>query len=189
MEKLKKILFVSDVHSPYEDKRAWKLLLKVGRYLKVWAIVVVGDFADFYSVSSHSKNPSRLLSLKKELEEVGDRLNELGELGAKEKYFLAGNHEDRLRRYLEDQAPELYGYFDLESIFGLKTRGWKYTPYKDFLKLGKLYVTHDTGKCGKYTHYQASEMDFQANTVIGHTHRMGYCVTGNAKGKHHEGNL
>jgi predicted phosphodiesterase len=57
--KLEKILLISDVHVPYHDKKAFNLVLEVGKKLKVDQVVIGGDFIDNYSVSSHDKNPNR----------------------------------------------------------------------------------------------------------------------------------
>ena len=49
-----------------------------------------------------------------------------------------------------------------------------------------IIITHDCGKAGKYAHYDA-QAAFEGNAIIGHTHRLGYAVVGNADGKPHVG--
>ena len=100
MSRLEKVLIIPDVHCPYEDKKAWALMMKAMRDWSPHHIVVMGDFIDCYSVSSHSKDPNRVLQLKDEVEASIKLLQELQDLGAKNNVFLAGNHEDRLERYL-----------------------------------------------------------------------------------------
>lgn len=184
---LKKWLLVPDTHRPYHDKRAVELVLKVGESLKVDGIALLGDYGDFYAVSSHDKNPNRARNLEFEIEDICQGLDEFDALGAKEKIFIAGNHEDRLERFLMTKAPELFNVVKIPELLGLAERGWDYVPYKDHTTIGKLYLTHDTGKAGKFAHYSALEADFQSNVIIGHTHRLGYAVVGNAKGKPHVG--
>lgn len=181
---LKKILIVPDCHVPFEDKKAFKLMLKVGKALKPDIIITLGDFADFYSVSSHSKDANRVHLLEEEVAAVNTRLNDLDKLGAKRKIFIEGNHCDRLSRYLSDKAPALFNTVRTKNLFELPRRGWEFVPYKNHIKVGKVHFTHDTGKAGKYAHYQSMD-DFQSSVVIGHTHRLGYTVIGNAKGKPH----
>lgn len=89
---LEPVLIVPDTHRPYHDKRAWALFLKVGRALKPKHLYIIGDFADMYTVSSHSKDPKRALQLDAELADVMVGLNELDALGATHKTFIAGNH-------------------------------------------------------------------------------------------------
>ena len=184
--KLEKILFIPDCHIPYEDKRAYELMLKVARDLKPDHLIILGDFADFYGVSSHSKDPNRMLKFDKEVEATKRRLEELKKLKAKNMVFVAGNHENRLERYLMDKAPELYNMVTIPELFKLKEFGFKYVPYKNDYKLGKLYVTHDCGNAGRFAHNKALDT-YQHNIIIGHTHRLGYSVEGNADGERHLG--
>lgn len=90
--KLEPILICPDTHVPFHDERAWNLFLKVGKTLKPKHLVVIGDLADFYSVSSHSKSPDRTSNLEWEVGEVNAALDQLDGLGATKKYFIAGNH-------------------------------------------------------------------------------------------------
>ena len=182
--KLEKILIVPDAHHPYVDKDAWALMLKAAKQFKPQHIVIMGDFADCYTVSSHSKKPDRALKLKEEIEATKLALDEIKNLGAKNNVFIAGNHEDRLIRYLQDRAPELFDFISIPQILELKEKGFKYVPYKQSYKLGKMNFTHDTGVAGRYAHYKALET-FQHNVIIGHTHRIGYAVEGNANGERH----
>lgn len=183
---MKKILFVPDTHVPYEDKSAWALLLKAGREFKPDIVVILGDFADFYAVSDHDKNPNRTRLLDVEIAEVNMRLTDLDRLNASQRFYVKGNHEDRLERYLMRRAPELFNMVRIRELFKLDERGWRCVEYKDHLTLGKLNITHDTGSAGKDAHMKSLN-DFQDNVIIGHTHRIGYTIVGNAKGKPHVG--
>lgn len=182
MPRLKRLLLVPDSHIPYHDRRAWKLMLKVGKAFKPDIIVTIGDLADFYSVSSHSKDPNRIDSLAEEVEAVNDALDELDSLGATDKRFVAGNHCDRLTRYLQDKAPELFGVVGIPSLFRLNERGWSYTPYKSHTKLGKIHFTHDVQSAGRNSTFKALDT-YQHSVVTGHAHRLQYVVEGNAVGE------
>lgn len=181
--RLKPILIVPDTHRPYHDKKAWKLMLMVAAFIKPSILVVLGDFADFFSVSDHSKDPNRAMQLDKEIADVHKGLDELGALGATEKHFIAGNHEDRLQRYLQDRAPELFNLVSIPELLKLKKRGWTYTPYKSDLRVGKVHFTHDVGHAGRNSVFQCMDT-FQHSNVTGHTHRLAYIVEGNALGEH-----
>jgi len=184
MSKLEKILFIPDCHHPYVDLNAWNLMLKAAKQFKPHHTVIMGDFADFYGVSSHSKSPDRSLKLKEEVESTKTALDQIKSLGAKNNVFIAGNHEDRLLRYLQDRAPELFDFISIPKILELKEKGFKYVPYKQAYKIGKLNITHDAGNCGRVAHQKALDT-FQHNVLIGHTHRIGYMVEGNANGDRH----
>jgi hypothetical protein len=144
----------------------------------------MGDTADCYAVSSHSKDPDRALRLEVEIMVVNEEiLDPLDSIGARKKIFLGGNHEDRLRRYLADKAPEFDGLVDIPSLLHLDTRGWQYVPYKQDTRIGKLHITHDVGSAGRYNVFKCLDT-YQGNIVTGHTHRLSYIVEGNAKGEH-----
>jgi hypothetical protein len=183
---VQKYLIIPDTHRPYHDKKAWALMLQAGRILKPHGIISLGDLADNYSVSSHDKNPNRTRHLEVEVADVNQGFDDLDSLGAKEKVFIAGNHEDRLERYLMVKAPELFNIVKIQELFKLKERGWTYVPYKQHYKLAHVYFTHDTGRSGRYTAYQ-SQQDVGTNTVVGHAHRLSWFVEGTAEGKPHLG--
>lgn len=165
------IIIIPDVHVPYHDERAWEALLDVINGLEPSGVVIIGDFADFYAVSSHDRDPSRRQRLEEEVTEVNKALDELEEVHDGDVCFIEGNHEDRLRRYLWKKAPELFGTVDVRRLFRLKERGWKHRPYRQGLKVGKVTYKHDYGgKAGKYAAKQCLEA-YGGNLVIGHTHR------------------
>lgn len=179
---LESFAIVPDTHRPYHDRTAWRLFLKALRAFRPHHLVCIGDFADFYAVSSHSKDPRRTLRLEEELADVNRGLDELDALGATRKYFCAGNHSDRLTRYLRDRAPELYGLVGVPEVFRLKARGWAYTPYKDHVKIGKVHFTHDVGSSGRTATFKALDT-YQHSVVTGHSHRLQFIVEGNALGE------
>ena len=183
MARLEPMLFVPDTHRPFHDKRAWRLMLKAAKALKPEILVCLGDLADFYAISSHSKNPSRATSFDQEIDDVNVGLDELDALGAKRKEFIAGNHEFRLERYLADRAPELNGMVSIAKAFRLKERGWTYTPYKAHTRIGKLYLTHDVGVAGRNAVFKALDT-YQHSVATGHSHRLQYIVEGNAIGEY-----
>lgn len=183
---LPRILFVPDTHAPYHDKRAWKLMIKVANEIEPRDIVILGDFIDMYSVSAHSKDPKRANQLKEEIRVANGCLDDLQLVGADNYYYVRGNHEDRLDRFINDKAPELDGLVNLDEWLKLGKRGYKVTPYKETLRIGKLNITHDVGNAGAMAHVQAQQC-FEGNVVIGHIHRMGVTYAGNAQGKSHVG--
>jgi hypothetical protein len=157
-------------------------MLKVARDLKPTHLITIGDFMDFYAVSNHSKDPLRATQLDYELAEGNRCLDQLDALGAKNKIALGGNHSDRLQRYLRDKAPELFGIVDVPSLLNLKARGWRWVGYKDDIKVGKCYFTHDVGAAGRNAVFKALDT-YQHSIITGHTHRLQYIVEGNAVGE------
>jgi predicted phosphodiesterase len=184
--RLEKIFLIPDCHIPYEDKKAFELMLKVLRDFQPDHLIILGDFMDMYSVSSHSKDPNRALKLKEEIDQARFRLKQIADVKIKHKIFIEGNHEDRLSRYLQDKAPELFNLVQIPALLDLDKLGFDFVPYKTSYKLGKLHLTHDCGNAGRFAHYKALDT-FQKNVIIGHTHRLGYTVDGNAEGERHLG--
>lgn len=183
MTKLNPYLIIPDTHIPYHDERAWKLMLKVAGDLALHGIVILGDFADCYAVSSHSKDPARKTMLEWEINEVKKKLGELDKFKVKTKVYIEGNHEDRLLRYLRDVAPALHDVVSIPLLLKLKRRGWKHVAYKNDFSIGKITFTHDVGSAGRYSVYKCLDT-YQHSNVTGHTHRLAYIVEGNAKGEH-----
>lgn len=179
---LERLFFISDPHIPYHDEKALAVWLKACRDFKPSVVVSMGDFIDCFSVSSYSKDPRRALHLEGEVEQARAALDQIEKAspGAR-RIYIAGNHEDRLQRYLQDKAPQVFFAVDIPRLLGLAERHWEYVPYKKSIRIGKLNLTHDVGSAGRYNAFRALEA-FQAPVVTGHTHRMSYVVEGVATG-------
>ena len=182
----KRVLFIPDTHVPFEDKRAWGVMLNAAAVVKPDVLVHLGDFGDCYSVSDHLKDPRRLLSWSKEADAVKRRRAEMDDIGAKRKVFCAGNHEHRLERHLAKAAPALYDRLSIDSEYELTKHGWEFYAYGEHAKVGKVYCTHDSDTAGATANIKARD-EFQHNTVIGHTHWMSTNYRGNAVGEQHVG--
>lgn len=179
---MQRLMFIPDTHRPYHDAKAWALTLKAAKRFAPHKVVVLGDFADCWSISMHDKNPARRDTFDDEVVDVNRGLDELeAATPIAERYFIAGNHEYRLERLLWKNAPQLHSFVKMEKLLRLRERGWHYTPYQDSLRIGKLYLTHDEGNAGAQAHEKA-RASFESNVVIGHTHRMSMSYRGTAKG-------
>lgn len=180
---MKRIFFIPDQHFPYNDKKYWQVLLKAIYAFKPNIICVLGDFIDCYSISFHDKNPQRIGCLEKEVDSAKRALRTLERIKGVERFiYVEGNHEERLNRYLIRKAPELFNIVSIKHLLELK--GWEYVPYRKFITIGKLHITHDVGRAGKYAAH-ATLADFQDNVVFGHTHRLGVVYGGSTKGISH----
>ena len=142
-------LIIPDTHLPYEDKEAYKLMLKIGKLFNPHEIVLLGDYMDMMSVTGHPKDPDLEDKIINEMDYTNLKLDELDYLfpRAKKKY-LFGNHEFRLERYIRDNAPALYRTLKLEKMLKLDTRkNWQHFDYdyKQAIKvLGSyLYARHE----------------------------------------------
>lgn len=177
MPRLERILICPDVHFPFESKSAWATFLRAGRVFKPDRIVILGDFIDALSLSGHDPDDITEVSLRQELEAAMGGLDQLESLKAKHLHFIEGNHSQRLSRYLARNAPAVFGMLTMPKLLELERRGWEWIPYRKTLRIGKLNLTHDTGKAGSNAHRSAAT-SYMGSAVIGHTHRMAYEVRG-----------
>lgn len=177
-------LFIPDVHAPYNDNKAWELMMRVLEEKEFQGCCILGDFFDCYAVSDYRKDPRRETSIKKEIREARKLLDELDSYGFDKKVVVVGNHEWRYPRYLETKAPELYDECMDGDLFGWKAGGWTVIPYMEDTQIGRLNVTHDVGYAG-VTMVRKTMIDYMDNIVMGHGHTMQYIVEGNAKGVTH----
>lgn len=182
---MRRWLFIPDCHRPDHDRKAWKIMMAGARAFRPDGIVILGDFIDCYSVTTHLKDPRKChVKLHDEISAGVDGLDELERLNAKRHIYVCGNHEDRIERYLAERAPDLYGMVSLPELMDLKERGWEWVPYRSHTKIGKVYVTHDVGHAGIYALRQ-TQLAFNASVIMGHIHRVGYQITGDLAGAAH----
>jgi len=169
-------LIIPDCHIPYEDKRAYDLMLNVAIDLDPDEIVILGDYADFYAINAHGKSPNMSHVLQEEITAVVERLIQLKELFPKAKrVFIQGNHCYRLERYIAKNCPDLYGIVDTPSLLELKILGFEYVPYgptQAYKVLGsKLIARHAPLAGGKHV-AQATAEKAMCSVIFGHTHRI-----------------
>ncbi len=137
-------LILADLHVPYYRRDELIAVLKYGLERQVTGIVLLGDIADFYSVSFWQKDPRRR-DFSYERESLLTVLDVIRQTFPDIPIFYKlGNHEERLTRYLRVKAPELIGLklLDFESICKAETFSLQVVGDKRLLKLGRLYLLH-----------------------------------------------
>jgi len=189
-----KFAFPTDEHIPYQDDRARNLALKIVSDFNPDLMIAGSDGLDFYGISNFDKNPERIkLNLQYEIE-----LWKAGQLEWRdaapnaEAYFLMGNHEDRLRRYLW-RHPEIaeLEVMKLPNILDLASLGIRFENDGDEIDLGEIIIKH-----GRYVRKHSAisvraEMEgehFASSILMGHTHRGGtfYATSRNGVVEGHE---
>lgn len=177
-------LVIPDTHVPFEDKKAWNLVLKAAKELQPERIVILGDFVDCLTVSHFVAPPGRITTLKQEVTEANTQLDRLQHAAPKaKKTFICGNHELRLEKYLAEKAPKLFGLVDMEALLRITARSWTWVPYRKHITFGKIAYTHDLGYSGKGAVSQCLD-SFGGNIIFGHTHRSGVVYGGTVLGEH-----
>jgi len=170
-----KTLILSDIHFPYQDNDAIIGALKHGKERGIDSIYINGDMLDFYQLSFHEKDP-RKTSIKTELE-MGREFFAMLRRDFPECaiYFIQGNHENRMERYLRVKAPELLDVeeFRLDVLLRMAEHGVVEVPYGSKCYFGKLLVEHgDKMKgAGGVNPARTLSLNFKRPTLCGHFHR------------------
>lgn len=171
-----RILIISDLHVPYHDAAAVKAALDYGKRQRVDIIYINGDFADFYAVSRHDKDPTR--TLKNEIAQCRKMLRHIrARFPAARIIFKVGNHEDRMERFLAKNAPVLLGVpeFQIPDILKLSELNIEYVPSLGLTFMGKLPVYHGhelpQGMSSPVNPARGIWMRVQESMICGHWHR------------------
>lgn len=181
-EKFLTAVVYSDEQWPYEDRRAVAIVDQIVADTEPAQIVLIGDQCDFASLSRFQKNlpPSKQENLLEEVEYCRARIKERDSLadsvGATVRW-THGNHEARLHKYLEANAPQVHELFEDAMSFKnlLHVPGsWVMYEYGEGFWIGKkdsLWLTHGhlTAKTAP-TRYIST---YGHSGMTGHTHRAG----------------
>ena len=175
-ESISKILWMSDVHVPFHSIEAVTAALEVGVMEQVDCLFLGGDFMDFYAISSYEKDP-RKRSFMEELKTGKEMLLRIREVFPDQAiFFMVGNHEERLEKYMRVKAPELLDCeaFKIEELLDLRSLGIHVIKDKRTVKAGDLTLMHghEFGR-GSGGVFPARSLLNKAHTsaICGHWHR------------------
>ena len=173
---MKTALVIPDCHIPYHDERAYNLMMRVAKDLDPDEVVILGDYADFYAINSHGKDPNMTHLLADEISAVVEELTRLKRTFPKAKrVYIEGNHEFRLARYVKQKCPDLYGTFSVPQLLELSILGFEFVPYtpnQKYSVLGSsLIARHEPLAGGKHVAQNTAEKAM-ASVIFGHTHRI-----------------
>jgi len=178
-------VIANDFQIPFHDERAlllFKLFLR--RERPDW-LILNGNFRDFWEISSYDLTPHTGKEFKHEIEAGKSILRSFRRSLPRARItWIEGNHEFRLRKYLIQNARELYGLSGVlvPDIFDLKRLKIGYvachelaTKFTDnFIRVAGLYVGH-WDKVSKHGGYAAKVLVEEKGVRLlqGHTHRFG----------------
>jgi predicted phosphodiesterase len=173
-----KYVIGSDLQFPHIDMRVWRLFLKFVREEQPDGVILNGDVSDFYSISRYDKDPARQQRLAREL--AGLEAVVIAPLRAavpKAKLWVTeGNHEDRLRRYLWQNAPALAGLpgVSVPELYNVKQYGIEFVPQSRMIELGCLRVLHGHLISQHSGMTARKHLERHGTSVlVGHSHRLG----------------
>ena len=160
-----------DLHHPFYSKPCFNCLLQVIEDIKPSIFIMGGDNMDFNTISTYNRNKPKLVEgsrigkdYKNFASDILIPLNNVLSYGC-DKYFLYGNHEERIDRLIEAE-PKLEGLIEIENNLDLS--GWTIKKYKDVLKLGHMHFSHGL-YWNKYHAYKTVTI-YQKNIFYGHVH-------------------
>ena len=187
MENYERVIFAPDIHAPYQDEKWLASFLKFIKYFKPDTIFIMGDLIDFYAISRFLKDPDRALRLQEEIDCAVNILKQIRYAYLKANiYYIRGNHEYRLQKYLWSNAKELAGLrcIKIETLLELERFRIKYIE-QGRLDYHGLVVKHGS-LVRKYAAYTAKgEFEKTGKSgVSAHTHRGAIYYQSNAGGNY-----
>lgn len=135
---------LSDIHLPYHDPTALAAAIQHLQRVKIDALLLNGDIADFYTISHWMKRP-KLRDFPGELKAVREFLSHLrGTFQGIPIAYKLGNHEERWEKWLFAHAPEISDEPEMGLDVWLKTErhGITIIDQQRIVMLGKLPVFH-----------------------------------------------
>ena len=172
-----KIGILSDIHCPYHDDVALRAAVDHLHEHEIDALLLNGDFADFYSISRHEKNP-KYRNFLAEIEQVQQLLRWLrGEFPDIRIVAKAGNHEERWEKWLFQHAPELSTspIMGLDNWLALKDLDIDLVSDKRIIMAGGLPILHGhekgNGISSPVNQARGAYMRLHHTVLEGHGHR------------------
>ena len=200
---IKKTLLIPDCHSsPNTDNRRFDWLGNLILEEVPDFVLCLGDFADLGSISSYDKGKmagenaryqydvdachDALNRINKPLKEYNEKRksNKKSSRVEPKKVMLLGNHEDRIRRAVND-APALYGTLSINDL-GFTDYGWEVIPFM------QEYIVEDTVCCHYFPtgvsgapisgfNIASNALDKnKASSICGHSHLFDFAMRDSA---------
>jgi hypothetical protein len=147
---------------------------------------------DFYGLSKFLKDP-RARDLRYELDTGYEMMYYIANKMPRAKiYFMPGNHDIRLDKYLQLKAPELLGaepgMADLDFYLHFSDFGVGYLKQAQIIQAGKLFIGHGHefgGGSGSVNPARTFFLRTYANFIGGHFHKRSEDTTPSLSGSVH----
>ena len=177
-----KVGILSDIHVPYHDETALRAAVNHLQAEKVDALLLNGDWADFYSISRHQKDPKHR-NFKKELHAGRDLLKWLRQEFPGIRFICKlGNHEERWEKWLWEHAPEISDdpIMGIDNWYGFERLGIELVKDQRIVMAGDLPVLHGHelpyGMSSPVNPARGAFMRTKHTMMMGHLHRTsGHC--------------
>jgi predicted phosphodiesterase len=172
-----KVGVLSDIHVPYHDETALRAAVDHLQGEKVDALLLNGDWADFYSISRHEKNPKHR-NFKNELHAGRELLKWLRQEFPDARFVAKlGNHEERWEKWLWEHAPEISDdpIMGIDNWYGFERLGIDLVADKRIVLAGALPILHGhekgNGISSPVNQARGAFMRLHHTVLEGHGHR------------------
>lgn len=177
-----KIGVLSDIHVPYHDEQALRAAVEHLQGEEIDCLLLNGDWADFYSISRHEKNP-RHRDFRGELVAVRQFLAWVREqFPAIRIVAKLGNHEERWERWLWEHAPEVSDdpIMGIDNWLGMPKLDIELVGDKRVILAGALPILHGHelpyGMTSPVNPARGAFLRTKHTLLMGHLHRTsGHC--------------
>lgn len=171
--------FLSDLHLGTHHQAAYKLVLNILDDHDCDDFILGGDCFDPTAISHWTTEPAEKRLFSKQVADMRSEIERLASKFNGKLYYLEGNHEIHVRKFLHSHAAELDDFDELQipRLLRLKEHGFTYLSEREPLFLGDLKVMH-----GHQFFRKNFSGDFPAKKIflkqfrdilIGHVHRIG----------------
>lgn len=173
---------ISDLHVPFQDPVATEGMLQMVRHYRPARVVMNGDMLDCTQLSRFSRDPDEPESFKANIVELAIIIRKI--MKYSKVVYVEGNHEARVQKYINDNAPALHGLVSIEGLLQNHLPGLEYirtTPGESMYEMGDNLLVGHFGKAAKNTCYTVKLLveKYMTNVVQAHTHRLGeYAIRG-----------
>jgi predicted phosphodiesterase len=172
-----KVGILSDIHVPYHDETALRAAVDHLQAERVECLLLNGDWADFYSISRHEKNPKHR-NFKNELHAGRELLKWLRqEFPVARIVAKLGNHEERWEKWLWEHAPEISDdpIMGIDNWYGFHNLGIDLVADKRIVLAGALPILHGhekgNGISSPVNQARGAFMRLHHTVLEGHGHR------------------
>lgn len=165
------VVIASDIHIPFQDDAAVRLLIKYCKEKQPEVVVLNGDVLDMFMLSRFTKGEGR--NPLEEMTMCQGFLDSLRKVVPNaDIYYVIGNHENRLEKYVLTKAPELASL--IEDVFTIiKTSDYRVRGCASVTFNDNFVCKHGTLLGNKSGLSAIKEMEnAYMSGATGHTHRL-----------------
>jgi hypothetical protein len=183
-----KVGILPDVHIPYHDTPALTTAVEHLSGAGITDLILNGDQIDFYGISRFTREIGRM-TVQQEIRELYGYLSFLRDTFPKVRIiYKMGNHEERLRAYLLNQAKDIADLDALkfENISGCKDLGIEVVK-RNRIMCGSLSVLHGHelphGIAAPVNPARGVYLRAKSSTIVGHHHQVSHHQESDLNGK------